>query len=249
MNKLVKLSERLYYLPYQEAGDRPNLYYVKGDDYSVAIDAGNSGRHVEKFYDALTEMGFDLPKYTIISHWHWDHTFGLKYINGKSMSTTLTHDKLIEVGKWKWTPEDMKQRELTGEDIPFCNENIFIEYPDLNEIEVVTTDITIDENTNLDLGGISIELMPRESTHSRDSLFVYLPSEKALIVEDADCEDFYNNATYDIDTLRDMIRFFESLDYEKHLLGHAEYETKEFALSRLKEKLTDLLNIQILLDY
>ena len=109
MNSLIRLSERLYYLPYEKLTDRPNLYYIKGDDYSVAVDAGNSQKHVEKFYNALKEEGFDLPKYTIISHWHWDHTFGLKYISGKSMSTALTKEKLNEVSKWKWTDEEMKK--------------------------------------------------------------------------------------------------------------------------------------------
>lgn len=234
MDSLIKLSERLYYLPYEKMADRPNLYYIKGDDYSVAVDAGNSQRHVEKFYSAIEAAGFSLPKYTIISHWHWDHTFGLKYISGRSMSTALTKEKLQEVSKWKWTLEDMKERELNKQDIPFCNECILQEYSDLNEIEVVTTDIVIDSNTSLDLGGITIELMPRESTHSKDSLFVYLPSEKALIVQDSDCEDFYNDDYYDPVILKNMIRFFESLDYEKHLLGHAEYEDKETALKRLK---------------
>ena len=234
MDALIKISERLYCLPYEKATDRPNLYYIKGDDYSVAVDAGNSQRHVEKFYNAIKAAGFSLPKYTIISHWHWDHTFGLKYITGKSMSTALTKEKLKEVSEWKWTLEDMKKRELDKEDIPFCNECILIEYPDLDEIEVVTTDIVIDTNTSLDLGGITIELMPRVSTHSKDSMFVYLPSEKALIVEDADCEDFYNDDYYDPEILKNMIRFFESLDYEKHLLGHAEYEDKEAAINRLK---------------
>ena len=234
MSSLIRLSERLYYLPYEKPTDRPNLYYIKGDDYSVAVDAGNSQSHVEKFYDALKEEGFDLPKYTIISHWHWDHTFGLKYIYGKSMSTTLTRNKLEEVSKWKWTIEEMKKRELNKEDIPFCNDCIILEYRDLDKIEVVSTDIVIDTNTSLDLGGITIELMPRVSTHSKDSMFVYLPGERALIVQDSDCEDFYNDDYYDPKILKDMIRFFESLDYDRHLLGHAKPETKKEALERLK---------------
>ena len=235
--ELKKIGERLYVLPYEERTDRPNLYYIKGDDYSIAIDAGNSRAHVEKFYAALKEMDFPLPRYTVISHWHWDHTFGLKYINGESISTQLTHDKLIEVGKWKWNLDAMKKREETGDDIPFCNEHILLEYPDLDEIEVVTTDITVTENTTLDLGGINVELLPRDSTHSRDPIFVYLPSEKALIVQDADNFDFYHGEVYFQDKLKAMIAFFESLDYDKHLLGHAEYETKEFALERLRSEL------------
>lgn len=237
MSLLKKLSERLYYLPFEEDTDRPNLYYIKGDDYAIAVDAGNSKRHVEKFYAALKEEGFEYPKYTIISHWHWDHTFGLKYIVGKSMSTTLTHDKLIEVSKWKWTLEEMEKREESGEDIAFCNKYIVAEYENLDDIDVGTTDIMIDENTTLDLGGITVELMPRDSTHSRDSLFVYLPSERALIVEDADNYDFYHGNIYYQDKLKNIIAFFESLDYDKHLLGHADYESKNEAIERLRKHL------------
>ena len=69
---------------------------------------------------------------------------------------------------------------------------------------------------------------------------MYCPSERALIVEDADCEDFYDNDYYDPDKLKEMMDFFESLDYEYHYLGHAERETKEFALDRLKNVLNDI---------
>ncbi len=238
---LIKISERLYFLPFEENADRPNLYYVLGDDYSIAIDAGNSKAHVMKFYEALKKNDLPLPRYTILSHWHWDHTFGLKYINGQSMSSRLTHDKLLEVGKWEWTIEEMKKREDSGEDIAFCNDCILIEYKDLNEIEVETSDIVIDSDTKLDLGGISLTLMPRTSTHSDDSLFVHIPDEEALIVADADCEDFYNGAVYDKKKLEDMIAFFDGIDYRWHYLGHAFRESKQEAIDRLKNELINCL--------
>ena len=37
---LIRMSDRLYVLPYEEETDRPNLYYIRGDRYSVAVDAG-----------------------------------------------------------------------------------------------------------------------------------------------------------------------------------------------------------------
>lgn len=238
--KLIKISDRFYFYHFEKRTDRPNLYYVKGDEFSVAIDAGNSSFHVKKFYASLKENDLPLPEYTLISHWHWDHTFGLKDVVGISISTQKTHDKLVEMMNWKWTLEDMKKREETGEDIPFCTENILREYEDLDDISVVTTQKIIDDDLKMDLGGISIEILPRVSTHSEGALYVYIPDEKALIVEDADCEDFYDNDYYDPDKLKEMMDFFESMDYEYHYLGHAERETKEFALDRLKNVLNDI---------
>ena len=47
--ELKKLSEHIWFMPYESERDRPNLGYVKGDKWSLAIDAGHSrpsGRRV-----------------------------------------------------------------------------------------------------------------------------------------------------------------------------------------------------------
>ncbi|MDO4198934.1 MAG: MBL fold metallo-hydrolase [Erysipelotrichaceae bacterium] len=237
MKELKKLSERLYVYEYEEYGDRPNLFYIKGDDFSAAVDAGNSRKHLEAFYKAIEDKGFPLPLYTIISHWHWDHTFALNAINGYSIASSKCQEYLDKVMKWEWNLEAMKKREISGEDIAFCNENIQLEYPDLKEISVINTDIGISEEMDMDLGGIIVKLIPMASTHGYDSLYVYLPSEDALIVEDADNPDFYHGSIYDQDVLKKMISFFESLDYKYHYLGHAECETKEEAIERLRKEI------------
>ncbi|MGN0387683.1 MAG: MBL fold metallo-hydrolase [Suilimivivens sp.] len=109
--ELIKLSERIYMLPFVRETDRPNLFYIKGDNYSVAVDAGNSAAHVQEFYVQLAKHGLEMPRYTIITHWHWDHTFGLHAICGKSIATVKTNEKLRQVMKWEWTKEKMRERE------------------------------------------------------------------------------------------------------------------------------------------
>ena len=239
-NNLIKVSDRFYIYPYEELTDRPNLFYIKGDDYSVVVDAGNSAKHVKQFYDCLNDNNLPLPFYTIISHWHWDHTFGLSAINGISLSSEKARDKLIEVSKWKWNIEEMRKREKTGEDIAFCNDCILLEYEDLNDIKVVSSDQIVNDDLHMDLGGIEIDILPRVSTHTDDTLYVYIKDEKALIVEDADNCDFYNHDYYDPIKLEKMIEFFENLDYEYHYLGHASRESKMQAIDRLNKVLIDI---------
>ena len=41
MSQMIRLSPRIYALPFSKEADRPNLFYLRGDDFSVAIDAGN----------------------------------------------------------------------------------------------------------------------------------------------------------------------------------------------------------------
>lgn len=73
--ELKKLSNRIYYLPNEEETDRPVLGYIKGDKFSLAVDAGNSVKHVKKFYEELRKANLSLPDFTVLTH--WDHTFGI----------------------------------------------------------------------------------------------------------------------------------------------------------------------------
>lgn len=236
--ELNKISERVYMLERHEATDKPYLFYIKGDNYSVAIDAGNSKSHVDYFYNKLKENDFPLPEYTIITHWHWDHTFGMWAVNGKTIASKLTNEKLMDVSKWNWTIEDMKQRERLGLDIEFCTNCILEQYKDLNEIKVVLADEVVDEKRVLDLGGVTLELITRDSTHSRDALFIYYKEEKMLFTGDGCYEDFYdNNGQYDKDKTISLIEFLKILDFEKEYSGHTDYNTKDKLLSFLNEQI------------
>lgn len=237
---LQRLTTSIYYLPFESETNRPILFYIRGKKESVAIDAGNSTAHVQKFYQALKEENLPLPSKTIITHWHWDHTFGLSSIHGKSYGTRKTYEKLEQVKHWEWNEEAMKERERTGEDIAFCNQCIRLEYGDLSQIRVVNLDEIIDSETHWDIGGVELVLYPRDSTHTRDSLFIHIPSEECLIVADADWVDSYDNHDkYDAQRLESMISFFEQLDYEKHLISHGLWLNKQEALLELKNLPSD----------
>lgn len=219
-SEFVKVTDRIYFFSGEQEIDRPFLYYIKGSDYSVAIDAGQSKAHVEQFYSAIQKEGFLIPKYTIITHWHWDHSFGLPYIQGESISSQLTRQQLEVVSNWKWTKKDMKQRVEDGTDIEFVNECIQKVYSDLSMIKIVTTDIVVNDNMRLDLGDIQLELYARDSIHSRDALLVYIPQEKALFVGDADCEDIYNNGEVKFNRLKAYREFVNEFEIERYFLGH-----------------------------
>lgn len=218
---LIKESERIYYLPAEEETDRPNLYYIKGDKKSLVIDAGNSPAHVQKFYQEIEALGMPLPEDTVITHWHWDHTFGLVDVVGRTIASKHTNDKLKNVCNWKWSIQAMQQREESGEDISFCNECIQKEYADLSQIKVTTIDYEITEKTILDLGGVTCILEPQDSTHTRDALFIYVPEEKVMFIGDADGPDYYDNqGKYDKQKLEALMKYLKKFDVQKFYIGH-----------------------------
>ena len=93
--ELKKLSEHIWYMPFEEERDRPNLGYVKGDNWSLAIDAGHSDNHVKEFYALLEAEGLPLPSLTVLTHWHWDHTFGMHAVNGLCIANEKTNGHLL----------------------------------------------------------------------------------------------------------------------------------------------------------
>lgn len=239
--ELKRLTERIFYSPSEAETDRPVLGYVRGDKYSLLIDAGNSPAHVELFYRGLEKLHLPRPDYVAITHWHWDHTFGMCAVDAKTISSRLTNEKLKVVATWSWTDEAMKRRLETGEDIEFCDRCIRLVYPDRSMIKVQTADITFDNTMTLDLGGVHCELRHIGGPHSEDSVSIYIPEERTLFIGDADCEDhYYNNGKYDPVKLKDYINYIETLDYDFYVLGHDEPENKEKSLTYLRDELAKI---------
>ena len=44
-------------MPFEEKRDRPNLGYVRGENWSLAVDAGHSDVHTKEFYALLEKEG------------------------------------------------------------------------------------------------------------------------------------------------------------------------------------------------
>jgi glyoxylase-like metal-dependent hydrolase (beta-lactamase superfamily II) len=239
--ELRQISERIYYIPSSSDTDRPVLGYVKGDKYSLMVDAGNSPKHVEIFHKAIVEHGFPTPDYVAITHWHWDHTFGMCAIKGKVIASKLTNQQLKKMMEWEWSDEAMQLRLQTGEDIEFCDHCIRLEYPDRNDIKIRPADIEFDNCILLDLGGVHCEIRKIIGTHSEDSVSIYIPEEKVLFIGDADCEDHYNNnGNYDKTKLEGLIEYLEEIDFVQYILGHDEPQRKDEVLKYLKNELTKL---------
>ena len=147
-----KITDRIYVQPPQPYTDRPNVGLIVGDKYTLLFEAGNSEKNVQQIKADLAAQKLPMPDFVAVSHWHWDHTFGLHAWNAVTIAGGKTNRQLKTVSGWEWDDKSMKAREESGEDIVFCNEIIKREYPDRSLIKVKSADISFEDRMTVDLG-------------------------------------------------------------------------------------------------
>ncbi|MBU5483411.1 MBL fold metallo-hydrolase [Clostridium sp. MSJ-11] len=238
---LKKLTNRIYYMPNEERTDRPLLGLVIGDKYSMVIDSGNSEKHAKEFLKEVNKMDIPPLKYLFITHWHWDHVFGIAFMNLITICHEKTKEKIVEMKTLDWRDEALNKRVEDGEEIEFCSSMIKLELPTplRDELIIGDVDITFKDEITIDLGGISCVIENIKGDHSEDSSIAYIPEEKVMFLGDAIYEDLYSGEwSYSTEKLFPMIHKIKDKKTEYYLPSHGPVESKEETLKLFDELIT-----------
>ena len=227
--ELKKLTDRIFYCPHDADTDRPLLAYVRGDSYALAVDAGYSERHTRAFYEALCARGMRPPDFTVLTHWHFDHTLGMCAAAGLTVACDKTAEYLEIARKNFASPAYIEQ--LRREDAYFAKEYAR-ETP-----QAVLPDIRFDSEMLIDLGGITAKLFRAESPHTDDCVCVCIPQENTLFLGDSACEDVYNGGYLDKPKLRRLAERIRDIPCRLCVLSHEPPLTKEDFLASVEEEL------------
>jgi len=190
--QLHKFSKRVYYSEAYALTDRPVLGVITGDKATLIVDAGNSEAHAQELLDQLGEIELSPARYVAITHWHWDHIFGMSRLQLPTFAHRLTHEKIKELASLSWTDEALDQRVIDGEEIAFCRDAMKLELPDRTGLTIVVPDICFSAEVTIDLGGISCLIKHVGGDHSADSCVVYVPEVKIMFIGDCLCQDLYH---------------------------------------------------------
>ena len=218
--KLQKISEHVWIFPFDSPKDRPNLGYICGTKMALAVDAGHSSKHVEEFYDAILAEGLSLPEITVITHWHWDHTYGMHAVSGKTMARAETNSILTQI-RQEMSSDPDKVREFLNSD-----PSIQREYAGGVPVIVVPAEESIMGDRSIDLGGVTAELMLSESPHTDDALLVYVPEDRVLFVGDAQLGEF-PSWKMNWKKLASFAKKVQEIDADVIIDGHWKPYTKE----------------------
>ncbi len=225
---LTKLTNHIYISDFDSSNDRPRLAYVKGLSFNIMIDAGNSPAHFNSFMEECHTFGLDDPDYILLTHWHWDHVYGLALTQIPAICSVMTQNKLKEMKLWQWDDVSMKQRLVSGEDIEFCDLNIRIEYKDTHKIKVRSADITFVDELSIECGDITCIMKQVDNDHAMDSSIIYIPEEKVLFLGDIISPDYHHgDPHYTKAKFYALWKEILSYDFDYAIHGHTDVFNKQ----------------------
>lgn len=255
MATFQRLSPHCWYFPALAHRDWPNIGYIAGSRAALLFDAGASQSHAETLRGALQQAGLAQPQFVALSHWHWDHTFGLHAWQSCTIAGSKTNDMLRRVSQWSWEPAAMQRRLETGEEIYFCDCMIRREYPQLDTIRVCPAQMEFTGALMLDLGGVHCRLLHIGGPHCEDSVVCLVEEDGVIFLGDSNGKDLYGlpwvydpareaelvqmlaQIPYDSEKARAYLKQLQSLPFTLAVDGHAPPVSRSILLEAIQTEI------------
>ena len=239
---LYELSERIHYTKPDESTDRPILALISGSKYSLMVDAGASPDHTNNFINRILEQKLAYPDFCVLTHWHWDHSFGASALTCPLISHEISAKELLAQKEFAWDNISIAERVAKGLETPMIKDHLIVEYPDENrEIVVRIPDILFSDSMEIDLGGIRCIIKKIGGDHSLDSTIIYIPEEKTVFLGDS---TFYNLHTktplYNPENVIPLFKYLLSLEAEYFFFSHDEYPSSREAFVEYADVIINL---------
>ncbi|MBS4214650.1 MBL fold metallo-hydrolase [Neobacillus rhizophilus] len=222
MQTINKIGNSFWYMTPVSETDRPILGMVVGKEKRLMIDAGNSEAHALLFLKMLEEQNVGSPEMVVLTHWHWDHIFGLSALKDSvSISSKETKGEIEKLMPLAWTDEAMDERVKEGTEIEFCASCIKNEFVDHRNIHITLPQVVFDNELEIDLGGVTCVLKHVGGDHASDSVVIYIKEEKILFLADSIYPDIFSpKRNYTTKRTKELAAILEQFDAETYILSH-----------------------------
>lgn len=234
---LYKFSDKVYYTKHRFTYLEPAIGYIRGENFSIMIDAGNSKEQVKLFFDELKKEKLPHPTYVILTHHHWDHSFGAAYTDLPIISSVKTNDYLLEMSKWNWDSASISERIRNNIDTQYSVDVLKKVYPNINDINIKIPNIKKYGDFSMNLGNLLVYFYNNDNSHSDDALLIYVKSEKLLFLGDSHSKSYKTvPLSFDKVKLYDYINFINDIDFEYAIPGHGNIISKQDLISYLEDE-------------
>lgn len=229
---LEKITDRIYYMKNSDETDRPVLGLVIGDDFCLIVDAGNSPKHANEFKIEIDKICLPPVKFLVLTHHHWDHTFGLNEWDSITIANNKTSNYLNMYRGIKYDDESLELAKGKGVINDFSIKCIKAEITDRENFSPKNVNLSFDGEMKIDLGGVTCEIRQIVSPHTDDSTIIYIPEEKTLFL--GDCiygRTIQGSSHFDANLLFPMIQIIEEYDAEYYICSHESVCSREEIVS------------------
>lgn len=229
MHSIHKIGKSFWYITPVSLTDRPILGMVVGSKKTLMIDAGNSEVHIHYFLNELQKRGVPNPDLVVLTHWHWDHIFGLSALpDTVSIASKETEREMEKLIPFSWSDEAIDARVNEGVEIEFCAKAIKEEYTNHRNIKITLPDITIEKRAEINLGDVTCIVQQVGGDHAADSVIVYIKEEKILFLGDCIYPRMYaEKVHYTISEALRLLDVLETFDAETFIPSHQQPISKE----------------------
>ncbi|WP_151733611.1 MBL fold metallo-hydrolase [Paenibacillus tengchongensis] len=184
-HRFEQLTPHILLMHAEHDTDRPVLAAIGGRQRTLLMDGGNSPSHARLFQKELAGRGLRQPDLMALTHWHWDHSFGIAAWNVPVLAHREAADTLAGLAGLDWSDECL-QRLVEAQTISEASaEHIRLEYGDKRDIRILPPDIVFTGRLTVQLGGVTCELVHVDSDHSPDSCILYVREDRTLFLGDA----------------------------------------------------------------
>ncbi|HEX6292468.1 MAG TPA: MBL fold metallo-hydrolase [Herpetosiphonaceae bacterium] len=216
-----QISAHVHWLAPDSTTDRPVLGAISGSRATLLVDAGNSPAHARTLLRELARVAVAPPTFVALTHWHWDHVFGTAALDLPTFAHTETCRIVAEIAMQDWSDAALDRRVAQGVEIAFCRDMIKAELPDRSDLTIRPPEIGFTERVELDLGGVTCQIVHVGGDHAADSAVVYVPEDRVVFLGDCVYPDIYApQRRYTTARVLPLFDRLLSFDAECFLAGH-----------------------------
>ncbi len=223
MSEFDEVSQHIDRFTPDERTDRPNLGAIHGTGGTLLVESGASSEHLRAFVSELDRRTRPPVVAIVLTHWHWDHSFGSAALDVPVIAHVETARELAIQASYDWSDEALADRVRDGLEIAFCAEMIRRELPDRSDLRIVVPTETFVDRWSIELGGIEAVVEHVGGDHASDSCVVHVPVDSVLFLGDCLYQCLHAPEPYlTIEGVRALVARIRTLDADLTIEGHAD---------------------------
>lgn len=217
---LIRITDRIY--SYADAKDPSpansfcaNAGIVIGDKGILVVDALASAQEAQRLIGDIRKVSDKPIRYVVNTHSHFDHTFGNAAFAAQG-AVIVAQDNCTE----NLRTSSRQVIENAGD--------YGMSAEEAGAVKIAYPNVTFAAGMHIVLGGVSVDLMFIEPSHTTDSLMVFVPEEKVVFAGDILFTDFYPYmGDADIQGWAKTLDTLLTLNAERIIPGHGPVSTKK----------------------